>query len=71
LQELKKAFRKDIHAIRVAAMFEIVRRTNKLAKHGFSKKIETTDGLVSVGILRSYNPWKIDTTVTKEIIEAG
>jgi DNA repair protein RadC len=43
LPELKQAFRKDIHAIRVAAMFEIVRRTNKLAKHGFSKKIETAE----------------------------
>ena len=43
LQELKKAFRNDIHAVRVAAMFEIVRRTNRLAKHGFSKKIETTE----------------------------
>lgn len=41
--ELKRAFKKDIHAIRVAAMFEIVRRTNKLAKHGFSKKIETAE----------------------------
>jgi len=40
LPELKREFKKDIHAIRVAAMFEIVRRTNKLAKHGFSKKIE-------------------------------
>jgi len=43
LQELKQAFRKDIHAIRIAAMFEIVRRTNRLAKHGFSKKIETIE----------------------------
>ena len=43
LQELKKAFRNDIHAIRVAAMFEIVRRTNRLARHGFSKKIETAE----------------------------
>jgi DNA repair protein RadC len=43
LPELKREFRKDIHAIRVAAMFEIVRRTNKLAKHGFSKKIETAE----------------------------
>jgi DNA repair protein RadC len=42
LPELKREFKKDIHAIRVAAMFEIVRRTNRLAKHGFSKKIETT-----------------------------
>ena len=43
LPELKQAFRKDIHAIRIAAMFEIVRRTNRLAKHGFSKKIETAE----------------------------
>jgi len=43
LPELKREFKKDIHAIRVHAMFEIVRRTNKLAKHGFSKKIETAE----------------------------
>jgi DNA repair protein RadC len=43
LQELKQAFRNDIHAVRVAAMFEILRRTNRLAKHGFSKKIETIE----------------------------
>jgi len=43
LPELKREFKKDIHAIRVAAMFEIVRRTNKLAKHGFSKKIDTAE----------------------------
>ena len=43
LPELKRAFKKDIHAIRVAAMFEIVRRTNRLARHGFSKKIETAE----------------------------
>jgi len=43
LPELKREFKKDIHAIRVAAMFEIVRRTNKLSKHGFTKKIETAE----------------------------
>lgn len=43
MPELKREFKKDIHAIRIQAMFEIVRRTNKLEKHGFTKKIETAE----------------------------
>ena len=43
LPELRKAFRKEIPAIKIQAMFEIFRRTNKLAKHGFTKKIETAE----------------------------
>lgn len=41
IQDLKREFKKDILAIRIAAMFEIVRRTNKLTK--FTKKIRTTE----------------------------
>lgn len=41
LQDLKREFKKDILAIRIAAMFEIVRRTNKLTK--FTKKIRTAE----------------------------
>jgi len=77
LHELKKAFRKDIHAIRIAAMFEIVRRMNRLAKHGFSKKIETAEELVSVGI-QVHNhlsgdcePSVNDKEVTKMLVSAG
>ena len=77
LQELKKAFRNDIHAIRIAAMFEIVRRTKRLAKHRFSKKIETAEGFVSVGILvhnhpsGDCNPSENDKEITKLLSEAG
>jgi len=41
LPELKQVFRGDIHAKRIQAMFEIFRRTNKLTRHGFTKKITT------------------------------
>lgn len=43
LPELEKEFKNDIQAMRIQAMFEIFRRTNKLEKHGFSKKIETAE----------------------------
>lgn len=43
LAELERLFGNDIQAMRMIAMFEIVRRTNKLSKHGFAKKIETAE----------------------------
>jgi DNA repair protein RadC len=41
LPELKKEFKKEIHALKVQAMFEIFRRTNRLNKNGFKTKIKT------------------------------
>jgi DNA repair protein RadC len=41
LAELKTQFKKEIHALRVQAMFEIFRRTNRLNKKGFKIKIKT------------------------------
>lgn len=41
--ELKQEFKKDIHAKRVQAMFEIFRRTNKIIKYGDSKQIKTAE----------------------------
>jgi len=41
LPELKKEFKKEIHALKVQAMFEIFRRTNRINKNGFKTKIKT------------------------------
>ncbi len=41
LLELRKEFKKEIHALKVQAMFEIFRRTNRLNKNGFKTKIKT------------------------------
>lgn len=41
LLELEQEFRNPVKAMKIQAMFEIFRRTNKLEKHGFTKKIET------------------------------
>ncbi|MFH1100962.1 MAG: DNA repair protein RadC [Methanobacteriota archaeon] len=43
LPELEKQFHNTVKAMKINAMFEIFRRTNKLAKHGFTKKIETAE----------------------------
>jgi DNA repair protein RadC len=41
LPELRKEFKKEIHALKVQAMFEIFRRTNRLNNNGFKTKIKT------------------------------
>lgn len=43
LPELEKEFRNSVKAMKMTAMFEIFRRTNKLEKHGFTKKIESAE----------------------------
>jgi DNA repair protein RadC len=43
LIELEHEFHNPVKAMKINAMFEIFRRTNKLAKHGFTKKIETAE----------------------------
>ena len=41
--ELKKEFRNQVPAMKIMAMYEICRRTNKLKKKGFKPKIKTAE----------------------------
>ena len=41
--ELEKLFGNDIQAMRLVALFEISRRTNRLMRHGFNKKITNAE----------------------------
>lgn len=41
LPELENEFKNDIQAMKIQAMFEIFRRTNRLQKKGYKPKIET------------------------------
>ena len=41
--ELEKEFNDKIKAMKIQAMFEIFRRTNKLEKHGFKTQIKTAE----------------------------
>jgi len=41
LSKLEKEFKSDIQAMRIQAMFEIFRRTNRLMKKGYKPKIKT------------------------------
>ncbi len=43
LTELEKEFKNDIQAMRIQAMFEIFRRTNRLNKGGYKQKIKTAE----------------------------
>jgi DNA repair protein RadC len=43
LSELEVEFKNDIQAMRIQAMFEILRRTNRLEKNGYKKKIKTAE----------------------------
>ena len=43
LIELEKEFKNDIQAMRIQAMFEIFRRTNRLNKGGYKQKIKTAE----------------------------
>ncbi len=43
LSELEKEFKNDIQAMRIQAMFEIFRRTNRLNKVGHKQKIKTAE----------------------------
>ena len=43
LVELEALFGNDIQAMRLLALFEINRRTNRLIRHGFSKKITNAE----------------------------
>ena len=43
LTELEKEFRNDIQAMRIQAMFEIFKRTNRLNKVGYKQKIKTAE----------------------------
>ena len=41
--ELETLFKNDIQAMKLVALFEINRRTNRLMRHGFSKKITNAE----------------------------
>jgi len=43
LVELESAFGDDVKAMRIIAMFELFRRTNRLKQHGFTTKIQTAE----------------------------
>jgi DNA repair protein RadC len=43
LPELASAFGDDVKAMKMSAMFELFRRTNRLIQHGFSTKIQTAE----------------------------
>jgi DNA repair protein RadC len=43
LVELESAFGDDVKAMRICAMFEMFRRTNRLKQHGFTTKIQTAE----------------------------
>jgi len=81
LSELERELKRDIHAMRVQAMFEIFRRTNKLEKHGFTKKIEIAEDVYDHFIDELKNKKKehfyalyLDTKnriITKELVSIG
>jgi len=43
LSELEKEFKNNVKAMKINAMFEIFKRTNRLNKKGFNKKIRTAE----------------------------
>ena len=45
--ELEKEFKNDIQAMRIQAMFEIFRRTNRLKKKGFKTTIRSPEDVFS------------------------
>lgn len=47
LHELKKEFKNQVPAMKIMAMYEIFRRTNKLKKKGFKPKIKTAKDVFS------------------------
>jgi DNA repair protein RadC len=81
LPELKKEFKKEIHALKVQAMFEIFRRTNRLNKNGFKTKIKTAKDVYNYYIDNLQNKKKehfyallLDTKnqiISEELISVG
>ena len=43
IPELKNEFKNEVKAMKIMAMYEIFRRTTKLQKNGFKKKIKTAE----------------------------